>query len=76
MKTITADVRMGKSVADIVNSSAIPRWRKWALSKLMPKELYEAPPQVIAELQKGAVIGKVTMELMEVGETVDLGVVK
>lgn len=56
------------SIADLVQMSNIPRWKKWLLSQLMPPELYEAPPQELMRLQTGAVIGNITIDVLETGD--------
>lgn len=65
-----SNIREMLSVADIVRRSDLPRWRKWLLKKLMPKELYDAPPQELMKMQAGAIIGSVSIDVM--GE-IDVG---
>ncbi len=71
MKT-TCEVISTKSVADLVDESDLPKWRKWLLSKLMPERLYEAPPSKLAEMQKGCVIGRVTLETIDCDSSASL----
>lgn len=51
----------GRSIADIIMSEPLPRWKKWLLRKLIPESLWELPAQQLMKLQKGHVIGNVTI---------------
>lgn len=70
-------VMMPKSIKEILDTAEIGRFRRWLLYKLIPKEFYEMPAIKLAELQKGAVIGKLTLEYEQSYSndiTLDIGV--
>lgn len=76
MKQESAPIYDYKSIAEIVLGSRLPRWKKWLLKKLMPESLWDLPAQELMKLQKGAVIGGITISLNKLdGITeIDLGV--
>ena len=57
------------SPAEKVLSARMPKWRHWLLRKLMPVSAWETPPQFLGRVEKGAVIGSVKLEMVEIGDT-------
>jgi hypothetical protein len=69
MADLTSPLRMPKSIAEIITSHReLSRWKRWVLMKLIPKDLWEYPPQMIAKMQEGAVIGNVTISYVSMEE--------
>lgn len=52
------DVYMYASLSDAILALEMPDWKKWLLRKLIPSEFMAIPPQTIAKLLPGTVIGK------------------
>lgn len=52
-----------KSIAEVITSAKMHPLRRWLLRKLIPSELYELPAMEIGKLQRGDVIGKISMEI-------------
>ena len=74
---IEAPFHSGRSIAQLIMSTPMPRWKRWLLEKLIPENLYDMPPQELATLQKGAVIGSIRIGLTSVSSaepTVSLGI--
>lgn len=63
MENRTVTFNCYKSIADLVLNSEIAFWKKWILRKLMPDILWDLPPQELMKLQKGDVIGSVTVSV-------------
>lgn len=63
-----------KSIAQILEESKISKVRKALLRFLIPKEFYRMPVHEILKLQKGTVIGKLSISLNEeLPESIDIG---
>ena len=78
IKKATVPFYEPRSIADIIMSERMPRWRRWLLCKLIPQLLWELPAQELMRLQKGAVIGHISIitGAAEGGATVDIGEAK
>lgn len=57
-----ADIYAPRSIAEIILSERMHPLRRWALKKLIPTNLWEAPPQVIGKLAKGSIICRVRID--------------
>lgn len=75
MRQITADLYDPQSVAQLILSKPMKRWKRWVLKKLLPKEFFTIPTQQLMKLQKGSVIGRVTVEVStpDYNEKIDIG---
>lgn len=73
-----ADIYAPRSIAEIILAERMHPLKRWALKKLIPAKLWEAPPQVIGKLAKGSVIGRISIETTEVvgGASMSVGVVR
>jgi len=75
METITVNLYDPQSVAQLILSKPMKKWKRWMLEKLLPKEFFEIPTQQLMKLQKGSVIGKVSVEVStpDYNEKIDIG---
>jgi len=62
MTEVTEDIYDVKTIAEVITSYPMGKFRRWLLTKLIPDSLYTAPAQKVAKLHKGSTIGKVTIE--------------
>lgn len=63
-KIIKTEITFPKTMAELLLSSDIPKWKKYLIKKLIPKEFYEMPATKIANLQKGDTIGHMEIHIL------------
>jgi len=62
LKVIKKNLYIPCSIAELILKEPMHRWKRLVLKRLLPEKFFEVPAYELFKLQKGDVVGQVTVE--------------